>query len=321
MSEFNELTAQVNRLQKEVDDLRIKNLVSPQLYKEATEQDEFENLKLLLSSSFWPAAISPELICDLNSDEDKHKRANKILDTIDTPIEFLKVLDFGCGEGHVVHNALKQKPAKIVGYDLQASPTWNEWQTDTCVLTTKWDEVVKNGPYNVVLMYDVIDHLEPKEQTHVQASPTDPSKNILECLGEIREVMENKAKLYVCCHPWCSRHATHMYHNINKAYIHLVFTDVELEEMGYPRTIKMSYNVTLPNLQYANWFRKAKLTSIRSDRIERKTESFFKDTPIVRSRIKANWVGCENLELANGVKFPEFQTAVEFLHYVLLVKK
>ena len=52
-------------------------------------------------SDRWPEAVNPNLICDINSDEDKSERGRGIIDIlIEEDLKDLKFLDFGCGEGH-----------------------------------------------------------------------------------------------------------------------------------------------------------------------------------------------------------------------------
>ena len=119
---------------------------------------EFQKLTELLKSDAWPHAVDPALICDVTSEQDKEDRAEGILDIIiDINLENLKFLDFGCGEGHVVNHSRSQKPKLSVGYDIKKFDKWNNWEkSPNSLFTTDWNKAKTLGPYNIILMYDVI---------------------------------------------------------------------------------------------------------------------------------------------------------------------
>src|SRR5207249_2471927 len=164
----------------------------------------------------------PTLICDITSDQDKEDRAEGILDLIiDVHLENLKFLDFGCGEGHVVNRCRTQKPRMAVGFDIKKIERWEKWnKTSNVYFTDDWDEAKRLGPYNIILMYDVIDHMLMSEQ------------ELIDRLKEVKESLAVNGRVYLRAHPWCSRHGTHLYYKLNKAFAHLVFTDEELKSLG-----------------------------------------------------------------------------------------
>lgn len=298
---------------KDISDLKetLKNVRTTTLLANQSPQaiinqkDEFEALKILLNSDKWPAAVEPFLICNLTSEQDKQDRAEGILDlVIDVHLEKLGFLDFGCGEGHVVNRSLMQNPRISVGYDIQQSERWEQWpQNEKTKYTVDWQEVVKNGPYNVILLYDVIDHIEGDDAT------------VIENLKRIRSVMAPNAKIFVRCHPWCSRHATHLYHSINKAYVHLVFTETELEQLGYKGQI--CRKIIHPLLQYNDYFKTAGLRFQRKEQVIRAdVERFFSETPLVARRIKSHWSSSHDRELREGRRFPP-QLDFQFMDIVL----
>ena len=84
-------------------------------------------------------------------------------------------------------------------------------------ITTDWGFVKSNGPYNVIILFDVIDHLKIENPTEV--------------LRKLGELLAPDGKIYMRCHPITSRHGTHLYHDLNKAYVHLVFTGEELRQL------------------------------------------------------------------------------------------
>jgi SAM-dependent methyltransferase len=182
----------------------------------------FEALKDLLGSGQWPQAAPDFLICE-ESDKDKYERAEGILAYMGQDIKGKKFLDFGCGEGHVAQKAVELGAESAIGYDTKqlGGLTWDS-QTGNCLLTTDIEKAKAGGPYDLILLYDVLDHSE------------DP----VNILATARDMLAPQGRIYVRCHPISSRHATHLYKKINKAYIHLVFTDDELKQLGYENDIK-----------------------------------------------------------------------------------
>lgn len=270
-------------------------------------QSDFEALKELVMAESWPAAVDPALICNVTSEQDKEDRAEGILDLIiDVHLENLSFLDFGCGEGHVVKKSIKQKPKIAVGYDVVESPRWAGWEKqDNMVFGTNWEEVVKHAPYNVILLYDVLDHMEG-----------DTAK-IVETLRKIKALMAPNAKVFARCHPWCSRHASHMYHELNKAYVHLVFTPEELESMGYKNKM-FNRTVIHPLAMYGDWFRMAGLKVSKRENVTRENvEKFFSQVPMIANRIKSHWKSSPEKELREGRRFPTVQMEMQFIDYVL----
>lgn len=156
----------------------------------------------------WPEAIFQELICQDN-EEDKLDRASGILSFfIDEFVSNKKVLDFGCGEGHLVKimSSSDNNAELCVGYDIVQSGklSWENKQ-ENHLLTTNFQKVIENAPYDIVVLYDVLDHCENPE----------------EILNNIKSVCRNGTKVYVRCHPYTSRHGGHLYKDDNRAYLHL----------------------------------------------------------------------------------------------------
>lgn len=236
--------------------------------------EEFETLKTMLASPDWPLAVDADLICSPESDQDKLNRADGILDVIvGVNLNGKRFLDFGCGEGHTVEQSLKQTPAFSVGYDIENQNWSNRTENQNTLYTTNWEDVAKNGPYDVILVYDVIDHI--------------PKPEVIENLKKLRSVMQPKGRVFVRCHPWFSRHATHLYRQINKAYVHLVFTKEELEMLNY----KGMYitRMELPMKSYMKMFANSGFNVRRAFVTKRNIESFFKEQPLITTRIMSKW--------------------------------
>lgn len=266
-------------------------------------QDSFDlggYLLYLINSPRFPLAVDPLLIVSDN-DEDKMIRAEGILSVVVTqPVTDSTFLDLGCGEGHVAAQAALT--AKLsVGYDI-VPQEWDRYPAkDNLVFTDAWDQVVAKAPYDAILLYDVLDHVT-----------TEYPSNVLE---RAKTVLKPSGRVYVRFHPWCSRHGTHLYRQLNKAYIHMFFTEKQLAEMGYHGipTVK----IIQPLQTYASWLSKTGFKVIgQADVVREPIEDFFMQ-PHFANMIKAHWKNSPDTDLATGAKFPTIPTAVQFVNYVL----
>ena len=232
----------------------------------------------LLNSKEWPPAVDPSLICDISSEQDKEDRAEGILDLIiDIHLENLKFLDFGCGEGYVINRSRTQKPRMAVGYDIKKFDKWDQWEkSPNTMLTTDWNDVKSIGPYNIVLMYDVIDHMLCAEQ------------ELIDQLKAIKTLLAPNAKVYVRTHPWCSRHGTHLYYQLNKAFVHLVFTNEELNLLGYEQDEVR--RIKHPQQEYDRLFTSSGFKILSGpNAIKEKVEPFFINEKLLSERIKSHY--------------------------------
>jgi 2-polyprenyl-3-methyl-5-hydroxy-6-metoxy-1,4-benzoquinol methylase len=256
-----------------------------------TEQDapDFNALLNLLNGNEWPEAVSSVLICN-DSEEDKLERADGIIDFINDSFGDKSVLDFGCGEGHISLK-LGDLAHKSVGYDIVQSGVLS-WESDgDYLLTTDFEKVKANGPYDIVLVYDVLDHC----------------KDPVEALKQIASVCKPTTKIIVRCHSWMSRHGAHLYKQKNKAWVHLFFTEKELNKMGL--TIDPIQKCFFPIDTQNNWFKNAGFKIIKSNPIKTFVEPFFR-RPLLVAR----------LPVEHKNKFPEWQMSQLFNDYTLNIQ-
>jgi len=254
----------------------------------------------------WPLAVDPLLIADPNSEEDKTSRAHGILSIVVTDPVTGKFLDFGCGEGHVVAQ-VATTASLSVGYDPVQQGSWSNFKpASNMVFTTTWDDVVKRGPYDAILIYDVLDHLKDEAEA-------------VDSLKKVKSVLTDNGKVYVRCHPWCSRHGTHLYLSVNKAYLHLCLSEKSLDALGYKylHTIKVIH----PLQTYGKWLQSAGFdTPLSLNIIPEGVEAFFKQ-PALAALVKSNWKDSPEENFSSGKDYPEWQMRQQFVDYVLENKK
>lgn len=270
---------------------------SPEIPPEYAGEDleSFEALKKALDSEKWPEAVNPNLICDPDNENDKLERGRGIVELMIEPdLKGLKVLDLGCGEGHVAHVAAEYEPLISVGYDIEENSKWESLKREGLLLTTNFNEVLSQGPFNVIVIFDVLDHLK--------------NENPIDFLKKAKDALAPDGQIYMRCHPFTSKHATHLYHHLNKSYIHLVFTPDELNKLIPERKYEEdSIGVTTPLATYDKFIDNAGLTKVHRREITSKVDPFFK-IPKIAERIMAT---------VKTKQFPEFQLGMDFIDYVL----
>jgi len=256
---------------------KIEELINPQC---DNYEEKYSELMTIIED--WPRAINPDLICQDDSEPDKEYRAESIVEFVITDyLKDMKFLDFGCGEGHVVAAAAAAGATKAVGYDLR-DQGWDRFdQNDKFLFTTEY-EYWDHGPYDVILLFDVLDHIENVEP--------------LEILKNMSKLLTPEGKIYLHCHPWSSRHGTHLYENgFNRAFAHLVMDDIELVRLGGYNN-KHTLKLTQPVGTYRNWIDEAGLSIISEQINEEKVEEFFFSDQNVWNRIHAQWGGDDPTE-------------------------
>jgi 2-polyprenyl-3-methyl-5-hydroxy-6-metoxy-1,4-benzoquinol methylase len=262
---------------------------------------EITDLRMLAKSDQWPQAVPDDLICGEDEDNKLSRAAGIVHEFIRTDLTDKKFLDFGCGEGHVPYVAANLVGVKMaVGYD----PVVQDWKhfgdVNGLKLTTDFGSVKNDGPYDVILINDVLDHC------------TNPKI----ALEQIRDIKSPTARIYMRCHPWTSRHGTHLYKQLNKAYLHLVFNEDELFGMGLKSTA--ATKLLDPMQSYHSLIKDAGFTIVNEETITHPVELFFTHKPAVLRRIKEKWAKSENKALAMGTEFPRDIMEIQFVDFVLV---
>lgn len=252
-------------------------------------ESQFSEIKSLVASEEWPRAVDPRSI--ILTEDGAFNRAQQILDLIiGESLTGKSFLDFGCGEGHVVMQSMNQNPKIAIGYDI--APSKIKFNTDN--FTSEFDLVKLKGPYDIVLLQDVIDHIENADPVFI--------------LKKIKSVMNANGRLFVRNHPWCSRHGSHLYTKLNKAYAHLIFDESELSRMG-GYTNEHTLKLIDPIESYKLWFSESGFKICSEIPYFKNSEDYFKKEGLIRQRMIKHWDGDAVRMMKN--------TQLEFVEYVL----
>lgn len=255
---------------------------------------ELTELRMLAKSDVWPLAVDPDLI--LKTKEDKLHRAASILNGLITvDLTDKKILDIGTGEGYIPYVAASLfGPRHTIGYDI-TNQNWNDLKPiNGLEYTTSWEAVKEHGPYNIIILNDVLDH----------AADLDFAK--------IRELKSEDGRIFVRCHPWASRHGAHVHETLNRAYLHLVFSEQELATMGIKA--KPVQKLLDPLTAYKKVFKDAGLSIVRENVHRHDMEFFFVQTPAIQRRIKEKWKIDEN----STQPFPRPILEIESVDFTLM---
>lgn len=270
-----------------------ESAISEERHDEKKELIEYNDLKRLLKQEIWPQAIENELICLEEHEDDKLARAAEVCkDVFKTDLTNKKILDFGCGEGHSSYLLATLSDAEIVvGYDIEQNFKDFE-QVENLLFSNDLQQVYDQNSYDIILAYDVLDHTDDIEKT----------------MQLLKSLKKETGKIYLRCHPWTSRHATHIYKDLNKAYAHLIFSEDEFYQMGIKPGNAVWCND--PINFYKDLFRKNDLKIIQENITTQSFEFFFLTKPAILKRMK------KNLKIEE--KLPIDVLEIQFIDYLLI---
>lgn len=279
---------ELQRLRSEMGTL--KSELQKRGLPEITEYEScYREIKSMVQSDVWPKAVEPKSIC--TNEDMAFQRAQAILDlVIGESLSNKSFLDFGCGEGHVVMRALEQKTKKSIGYDINAS----KFKFNNEFFTSEFDTVTNAGPFDIILLQDVLDHTEIETPASI--------------LDKARSVLSKNGKIFVRNHPWCSRHGSHLYIQLNKAFAHLALDESELSRLGgYTNDFTIKLYDPIPI--YRKWFSEAGFKVCSEIVITKPVESYFETNNLLREKLLRHWGGDEVL-MKNSLQ-------IEFAEYIL----
>ena len=246
------------------------------MLKIKNNKNKYTNMKATLEESFWPCAVHPNMICKKG---EKSDFARGIVEhMIDEKMSGKRILNFGF-EDYPVSKIISKEynPEISVGFSFFRLGKKNK---KNLLLTNDIEDVQENGPYDIILIYDVIDH--------IQEDPVD-------ILKEAKDLLKKNGTIYVRFHPFCSRNALHLHHDLNKAYIHLLFTGKELD-MIVPNN-KKKYNRGIINPSLYDDYKKTSGLKVKYKRevLEVRNWPFYTSKEkVLNPRVELNEIFKEN---------------------------
>jgi SAM-dependent methyltransferase len=200
------------------------------------------HIDALLGINCWPVAIPQHQASAKATEADNINRANAVLDScLATSVEGAHFLDYGCGDGYIASQVAMRGANSITGYDIVPSDHWQRLDNEIVKYTTDVNDLTPKG-YNIIFLYDVLDHC------------ADP----IGVMSHIKYLAKPGAIVYVKCHPWTSRHASHLpKYGLNYAYMHMFLSHEELVDRGFkPLFTRIEKN---PMEAYHWWFKDFKI--------------------------------------------------------------
>ncbi len=264
-----------------------------------TYERDLKELRDSIESTEWPVAVDAAEIC--YTDEAIEERADSILDLeIGERLDGKRFLDYGCGTGHTIRSAENRKVAVSVGFDV--NPT--KFSPTIPNLTNSFETVQQKGPYDVILMHDVLDHI-------VVIDP-------IEALKQAVSVLAPGGRIYIKNHPWCCRHGGHLYQKKNKAFLHLVLEETELVRFGGIASDCANHlKIPQPIETYEHWFSQAGLRIVDRQVQKQPVEPFFLKESVHLERLRKIWPDQSKMAEAMAVNFVQYtleaDTAVNHL--------
>lgn len=241
-----------------------------------------------INDEHWPKAVPDNMIVSHRGAPEKKYRALQIIGMLGIPVAGKRVLDCGCGEGYVTAEAAQQAELSV-GYDIEAHDNWGTYNKQNLIYTSDTDVVNSDGPYDLIILYDVLDQLKG----------VDP----VAFLKWLRTLMVDNGQIYVRTHPWTAKHGGGIYDQMNKAYIHLALTPDELIKSG----IRPLHNLKIsrPMATYEKWFADAAL-NIESRNIEAEIPAEYVRNHLIDRIIKLTWGGTIDKEQAIKIMANQF---------------
>lgn len=248
---------------------------------------DLTSLRQILKTDIWPDSV------DKNNYNEKENLINFLSSIVN--LENLDVLFLG-QEASLFDEIIKEKQIKksVSYFETNKSNVFEKKENDKSlnILTDKFDEVIKEAPYDVIVCYDFLEH-----------SFQTPEK----ILSTIKSLRKNNGPIYLRTHPFCSRFHDHNFIHLNKAYSHLIFNENEKLKLGCLSGLKTCESL-LTETDYFKLFYNLELEIKERKVIEHYPERFFFEQKIIMERIKSKL----NIEILT----PE-EIGIEFIDYVL----
>lgn len=249
-----------------------------------TQSIRAEYVAEIMGIKDWPPALPGHAVAT-PTEADQINRANAVLDAVlAVPLAGKNFLDFGCGAGWIASESCNRGTASSTGYDIEVYPEWSQKRKGG--FTSRYSDLVP-GFYDVIMLYDVLDHCE------------DPA--IL--MEQVRKCLAPGGTIYVRCHPWTSRHGNHLYkRGLNRAYIHLFLNETEIQEITKQPPF-FTRKEMRPSDCYSKYFKAFEIK--KENFIKEPVEDFFNSLAMRQHLMNEIQVG--NKELDHFLKTMEIQ--------------
>jgi 2-polyprenyl-3-methyl-5-hydroxy-6-metoxy-1,4-benzoquinol methylase len=248
---------------------------------------DLSSLRQALKSDIWPESIPNKETYDFQ--EHFYKFTANFIN-----LEKMDVLFLGSEAELFFSYMLEKKANKVVCYSENKKDIFKTQETEESklILTNNFEDILKNGAYDVIVCYDFIEHCDQH-----------PEK----IMTIIKNLRKSNGPIYIRTHPFSSRYHDHNYEYLNKAYTHLIFDDREKLKVGCLSGKKTCKELTTET-EYFKLFYSLDLKINERYVVEHKPESFFFDNKLIFEKIKNSL----NIEIVT----PE-EIGFEFIDYVL----
>ena len=232
--------------------------------KELVNLKNFTEIKMLLKSDFWPNALSEDEL-----KENTEEKATSLIKNL-VNLEKLSVVYFGDDANVFAKTLLANNVEKAICFSSDKKPNifTTEENNQTAIVTTDKNDIVKNGPYDVIICNDFVEHT---------------GENPENWLDFMKNIRKSNGPIYFRAHPFCSRY--HDHNLANKAYTHLIFNDSEKLKAGCPSGKKTCKQLLTEN-EYFKMFYNLDLTIIERNVINCPVEKLFMENSELNEKIK-----------------------------------
>lgn len=249
---------------------------------------ELTELRYEIKNETWPEAEDLKM--------PKIQKTLKMMgELISVPVKNKTILEFGCCDSNlssIIKNKFEAK--QVVFFDNFLCHEINKSLLDQNVIYTDMFRIVQQAaPYDIIIMNDVIDHLE---------KPVYWLKQVAETLNK------NSGRLFVRCHPYTGRNGTHLSEQINKAFLHLIFNDDELATLGVSN--KYTRKITDGLETYKRFFEEANLKVLNHKIYTKSMELIMLKNPVILNRIKIKTKIENNLHETLEIEHIDFELKV-----------
>ena len=248
-----------------------------------------------INDNNWPESVPEKMIVTKSGPAEKKYRALQIIGLLGIPINGKRVLDCGCGDGFVTAE-ISHQAELAVGYDIIEHENWEKLRQEhhNILITADSLTMLNRAPYDVIILYDVLDQLKGE----------DPTK----FLKSMADLLDENGQIFIRTHPWTSKHGGGIYDQLNKAYVHLALTTSELIDAGVRPLFNLK--ISRPMATYEKWFTDAGLKLEHRNIIAEPPHSYICNNLLDRI-IKITWG--DNIDKEQAIRIMSNQ----FIDYTL----